>query len=103
MGMFLPRVTGKTAFPAVVSAVCVSVIWNYWKAILSIPAVWAVASRWFKEPFDLSIMWSYGVACVSGLFFAVVFSLLFERGGDHPGKQYTWWAVMKRPLLGPDS
>lgn len=103
MGMFLPRVTGKTALPAVLSAVGVSVIWNYWKAILSIPAVWAVASRWFKEPFDLSIMWSYGVACVSGLIFAVVFSLLFERGGNHPGTQYTWWAVMKRPLLTPEA
>lgn len=98
MGMFLPRVTGKTAVPAVLAAVGVSVIWNYWSAILSIPAVWAIASRYCEKPFDLSIMWSYGVACVSGLFFAVVFSLLFESGGDHPGRQYTWWAIMKRPL-----
>jgi SSS family solute:Na+ symporter len=98
MGMFLPRVTGRTAVPAVLAAVGVSVIWNYWKAILSIPAVWGVAGRWFEEPFDLSIMWSYGVACVSGLLFGIVFSLLFENGGDHPGRQYTWWAVMKRPL-----
>jgi SSS family solute:Na+ symporter len=98
MGMFLPRVTGRTAVPAVLAAVGVSIIWNYWKAILSLPPVWSLASRWFAEPFDLSIMWSYGVACVSGLFFAVVFSLLFERGGDHPGRQYTWWAIMQRPL-----
>jgi SSS family solute:Na+ symporter len=103
MGMFLPRVTGRTAVPSVLAAVAVSVIWNYWKAILSVPAVWSIASRWFAEPFDLSIMWSYGVACVSGLFFAFVFSLLFERGGEHPGQQYTWWAVMKRPLPSPST
>lgn len=98
IGMFLPRATGRTATPAVLLAVLVSVIWNYWKAILSIPLVWRFASQWFAEPFDLSIMWSYGVACVSGLVFGVVLSLVFDRGEDHPGRQYTWWAVMKRPL-----
>ena len=101
MGMFLPRVTGRTAVPAVLSAVAVSVIWNYWKEILSIPPVWSVASHVFEQPFDLSIMWSYAVACVSGLFFAVLFSLLFERGDDHPGRQYTWWSIMRRPLPAP--
>jgi solute:Na+ symporter, SSS family len=103
MGMFLPRVTGRTAVPAVLSAVGVSIVWNYWKEILSIPPVWTVARLAFEKPFDLSIMWSYAIACLSGLLFAVVFSLLFERGGDHPGRQYTWWAVMKRPLPTPSS
>jgi solute:Na+ symporter, SSS family len=103
IGMFIPRATGRTATPAVLLAVGVSIIWNYWKAILSIPIVWQFASRWFNEPFDLSIMWAYGVACVSGLVFGVILSLLFERGGDHPGRQYTWWAIMKRPLPQPNT
>jgi solute:Na+ symporter, SSS family len=101
IGMFVPRATGRTVTPAVLLAVGVSIVWNYWKAILSIPLVWRFASRWFSEPFDLSIMWSYAVACVSGLVFGVILSLLFDRGGDHPGRQYTWWAVMKRPLPQP--
>ena len=102
IGMFLPRVTGRTAMPAVLGAVGVSVVWNYWKEILSIPLVWSIASRCCEEPFDLSIMWSYAIACVSGLFFAVdVCRCIFEKGGDHPGRDYTWWAVMQRPL--PDS
>lgn len=101
VGMFLPRATGRTATPAVLLAVGVSIIWNYWKEILSLPFVWPIASQVFEKPFDLSIMWSYGVACLSGVFFAVVLSLLFEKGGDHPGRQYTWWAVMQRPLPSP--
>lgn len=102
IGMFLPRSTGRTATPAVLMAVGVSILWNYWKEILSIPFVWQFARHAFEQPFDLSIMWSYGVACVSGLVFAVVLSLIFEKGDDHPGLQFTWWAVMRRPLPSPD-
>jgi Na+/proline symporter len=103
IGMFLPRATGRTATPAVLGAVFVSFVWNYWKELLSIPLVWQFAGRVFEKPLDLSIMWSYGVACVSGLIFAVVLSLLIEKGGDHPGRRYTWWAVMQRPLPPPTS
>src|SRR5439155_12351249 len=98
IGMFLPRATGRTATPAVLGAVAVSIVWNYWKEILSIPLVWRFAGALFERPFDLSIMWSYAVACVSGLFFGVVLSLLAEKGTDHPGRRYTWWAIMQRPL-----
>jgi len=101
IGMFLPRATGRTATPAVLGAVAVSIVWNYWKEILSIPIVWQFASHVFEKPFDLSIMWSYAVACLSGLFFGLVFSLVFETGGDHPGRDFTWWAVMQRPLPKP--
>jgi solute:Na+ symporter, SSS family len=103
IGMFLPRVTGRTATPAVLGAVAVSVVWNYWKEILSIPLIWSIAGRVFEQPFDLSIMWSYAVACLSGLVFAIILSLLFEHGGDHPGRRYTWFAIMQRPLPTPDS
>jgi len=48
-------------------------------------------------------MWSYAVACLSGLFFGAVLSLLVEKGDDHPGRQFTWWAVMQRPLPQPTS
>ena len=50
IGMFLPRATGRTATPAVLGAVVVSVVWNYWKEILSIPLVWKFASHVFERP-----------------------------------------------------
>ncbi|HMC12347.1 MAG TPA: sodium/solute symporter [Pirellulaceae bacterium] len=101
IGMFLPRATGRTATPAVLGAVAVSVVWNYWKEILSIPLVWHFAKHVVQQPFDLSIMWAYAIACLSGLVFAIVLSLLFDKGGDHPGRAFTWWAIMQRPLPAP--
>jgi len=98
IGMFWPRARATTATIAVLLAIAVSVVWNYWKAILSIPLIWQFAKDYCKEPFDLSIMWSYGVACLSGLIFAVILSWLFDNGDDHPGMRYTWWSIMQRPL-----
>src|SRR5205085_8048406 len=83
IGMFMPRVTGRTATPAILAAVAVSIVWNYWKEIVSVPLIWRFASRFLDQPRDLSIMWAYAVACLSGLVFAAVLSLLFEKGGDH--------------------
>jgi SSS family solute:Na+ symporter len=97
IGMFMPRATSRTAIPAVLGAVVVSIIWNYWKAILTLPPVWHFAKRAFSEPFDLSIMWSYAIACLSGLLFAVILSRIVEDGGDHPGRDFTWQAIMRRP------
>jgi solute:Na+ symporter, SSS family len=101
IGMFLPRATGRTATPAVLGAVAVSIVWNYWKEILSIPIVWQFASHVVERPVDLSIMWAYTVACLSGLLLAVILSLVIEKGGDHPGRRFTWWAVMQRPVPNP--
>jgi SSS family solute:Na+ symporter len=100
IGMFLPRVTGRTVTPAVLGGFFVSLAWNYWKEILSIPLVWKFASHVCERPVDLSIMWAYAVSCLSGIVFAVILSLLFEKGGDHPGRRFTWWAVMQRPVPG---
>jgi len=78
-------------------------VWNYWKEILSIPLVWKFAGHVFERPVDLSIMGAYAVACLAGLLFAVILSLVFEKGGDHPGRRLTWWAVMQRPAPTPPS
>jgi hypothetical protein len=87
----------------VLGAVAVSVVWNYWKEILSIPLIWQIARHVIDRPVDLSIMWAYAVACVSGLMFAAILSLVVEKGGDHPGRRFTWWAVMQRPVPTPNS
>jgi SSS family solute:Na+ symporter len=102
IGMFLPRATARSAVPAVIGAMIVSIIWNYWKEILRIPFIWQFAKHAFAEPFDLSIMWAYAVACVSGVVFAAGLSLLVDGSDDHPGRDYTWWSVMRRPLPAPN-
>jgi Na+/proline symporter len=98
IGMFLPRVTGRTATPAVLLALGVSIVWNYWREILSIPLVRTFTSGVIEQPVDLSMSWAYAVSCVAGIIFAAILSLLFEKGGDHPGRRFTWWAVMQRPV-----
>jgi len=85
IGMFLPRATGRSATPAVLLALVFSVLWSYWKEI-------------FRTSYELSIMWAIALPCLVALGLAALFSLIFERGGDHPGRRFTWWAVMQRPL-----
>jgi hypothetical protein len=83
--MFLPRVTGRTVTPAVLIGLGMSVLWSYWREI-------------FRTPYDLSIMWAIALPCTFTLMLAAAFSLIFESGDDHPGRRYTWRAVMQRPM-----
>jgi solute:Na+ symporter, SSS family len=85
IGMFLPRATGRTATPAVLLALVFSIFWSYWKEI-------------FRTSYDLSIMGAIALPCLVALGLAVIFSIVFETGGDHPGRRFTWWAVMQRPV-----
>ena len=86
IGMFLPRSTARTAVPAVLAALAVSISWCYCREL-------------FGTPFDLSIMWAIPLPCCLGFGLAGLLSLIFETSGDHPGRQYTWRAVMRRPEL----
>jgi SSS family solute:Na+ symporter len=101
IGMFLPRATGRTATPAVLAGLGVSVTWSYFKELLSIPAVWSVGRLFFSEPFDLSISWAIAVPCVFTVLLAAFLSLVIEPGGDHRGRRFTWWSVMQRPVPKP--
>lgn len=84
IGMFQPRVTGRIAVPAVLVALIASVCWSYCKQI-------------FGTSYDLSIMLAIAVPCTLGFVLAAILSLLFDRNQPHPGRAYTWWAVMSRP------
>jgi hypothetical protein len=35
--------------------------------------------------------------------FAALLSLAIDRGDDHPGRRFTWWEVMKRPVPEPQT
>jgi SSS family solute:Na+ symporter len=86
IGMFLPRATARSAVPAVLAALAISVGWAYCRQI-------------FRRDFDLSIMLAIAVPCCSGFLLAGLLSLVVDGGGDHPGRQYTWRAVMRRPPI----
>ena len=88
IGMFLPRVTGRTVTPAVLLALGISICWSYCREI-------------FGTPYDLSISWAIAVPCTVGIFSAALLSLILDRGGYHAGRDFTWWAVMRRPLPKP--
>ncbi|MEX2173589.1 MAG: sodium/solute symporter [Pirellulaceae bacterium] len=90
IGMFQPRVTTRTVLPAIGAALVVSVLWNYDTLL-------------FGKEYDLSVCGAIAVPCTFGFVFAAVLSLFVEKGDDHPGRQYTWWAVMQRPLPTNDS
>lgn len=86
IGLFLPRATARTALVSIAAALVVSFLWNYDTLL-------------FGEAFDLSLCGAVAVPCVFGLMTAAIFSFVCESGGDHPGRRFTWWAIMKRPLL----
>lgn len=85
VGMFVPRVTGRAVTPAVLMALLISVSWSYCKEL-------------FGTSYELSISWAVPVPCCAGILLAFLFSLVLDAGGDHPGRAYTWRAVMRRPL-----
>lgn len=89
IGMFLPRATARSALPAVIIALSVSVCWSYFKELFG---------RFCETPFDLSIMWAVPLPCCTGFALAWLLSAVFESADDHPGLEYTWFAVMSRPV-----
>src|SRR6478752_5659878 len=91
-GMFLPRATARTAITAVLSGLAVSIIWNYFKEILSIPFIWSLARHYFTAPFDLSISWAIAVPCLFTLTFAAILSYVFEPAENPRGQRFTWYA-----------
>jgi SSS family transporter len=86
IGMFLPRATARTAIPAVIGALVMSVSWSWGKQLFGMNA-------------DLTPMLTEAVPYVGGFLLAAVLSFLVDRGGEHAGRAYSWRAVLKRPLI----
>lgn len=85
IGMFVPRARARTALLAVLTAIVFSVCWSYWREL-------------FGTDYDLSIAWAIPAPCIVAFLLAAVGAQLMDPPGDHPGRQYTWTAVMRRPL-----
>lgn len=83
-GMFLPRCTSRSAIPAVLTGLSVSVFWS-----------------WYPEIFHVdegpTIFLAIAVPCLTTIATAAILSYLVERVGPHAGQAFTWLAVVKGP------
>ena len=83
IGMFLPRCTARSALPAVLCGVAVSIVWSWWEAI-------------FGTTTRPTIFLSICVPCLTTFGLAALSGFLFERDDRHSGSDFTWRAVLNR-------
>ena len=98
VGMFLPRCTGRSMIPAVFFGLFVSITWSYWREICAlIGNIYPAIIPWgAKAP---TITMAIALPFVSSCLVAAILGLLVERRRDeNPGRAYTWFEVMKRPI-----
>jgi SSS family solute:Na+ symporter len=95
VGMFLPRCTGRSAIPAVLGGLVVSIVWNYWKEINMLLGSWHEGMG--VPTFTMAV----AVPCLSTLLLAFVLSWIVENGQPNPGAAYSWFAIMRRPVPKP--
>ncbi|MGE3316554.1 MAG: sodium/solute symporter [Planctomycetaceae bacterium] len=81
IGMFLPHCSARTAVPAVLCGIAVSVIWSWWKEIFGTTS----------PTFTLAI----ALPCTTSVLTAAILGVVFE-GTSAKDRGYSWWAVMKR-------
>jgi SSS family solute:Na+ symporter len=93
IGMFVPRATARSAIPAVLGSVLISIVWSWW------PEIYAnCRGISIKQAPVPTITLAVGVPYLSGFVLATILSFLVEQPGPNPGRDYTWRAVLRRPL-----
>ena len=110
IGMFLPRSTSRSAIPAVLCGLIVSIAWSYWHE-LHLPELLAglVPAGGVFEAIGLSKLvgpqagvptftLAIALPCATTVLCAFLLSWLVESGDEHAGRQWTWYAVMRRPI-----
>lgn len=85
VGLFNRRATVRSALPAGLLALAVSIAWSWWD--LMVPGAQ-------RPTFTLAIALPYA----TGYVVALVLSRIVEHAGEHSGQRYTWRAIMSRPL-----
>ncbi|WP_437206887.1 sodium:solute symporter family transporter [Planctomicrobium sp. SH664] len=82
VGMFLPRCTTRSVLVGVTLGLLTAVLWS-----------------WGKDIFGLStgptILLAIAVPCVTTIVSSAIISLLIEDGRPHPGRRFTWKAIVK--------
>ena len=85
IGMFLPRCTARSAVPAAMVGLVVSIIWSWF------------FKRVFQTERDPTPFLAICVPWLSSIATAFILSFLIERGGPHAGHAYTWFSIVKGP------
>lgn len=109
IGMFLPRSTSRSAITAVFCGLAVSIVWNYWQELGLNYFLEGSATGGLAQFFGIdkllgpngavpTFTLAISLPCVITVSLGAVLGLLIERGGEHSGSQWTWYAVMRRPV-----
>jgi len=83
-GMFVSRCTSRSAIPAVMAGLSVSIFWSWYPEI-------------FGTKTGPTVFLAIAVPCLTTIATAAVLSFLVERRGPHAGQRFTWLAVVKGP------
>jgi SSS family solute:Na+ symporter len=99
IGMFLPRCTSRSAFPAVVSGLVVSVVWSWFQELAMvwsrmIPSL-AGSPAPGPEARGPTPFLAIAVPWLTTVVTAFILSFVVERGGPHPGQNFTWFAIVR--------
>jgi Na+/proline symporter len=94
IGMFLPRCSSRSAVPAVLSGMAVSIGWSYWKELGLYRVVGADAAA--VPTFTLAV--AVPLACA--LLLAALLGYLVEPRGPRPSSRWTWSAIMRQQPTG---
>ena len=83
VGMFIPRARTRTAIPAALLGLTLSILWSWWREI--------TGAEKAPSPFlAIFVPWTTTVAS------AWLLSLFFGSDEDDPKRNYTWRSGMKR-------
>jgi SSS family solute:Na+ symporter len=108
VGMFYRRATAAVLLGVVSATLFMSVVWSWWGEVPSVLAGIGMteAAEWWTSLHGIdtatgklrtpSVMLAIFAPTVFGLLLGAVASLLFGRT-DHPGIEYTWRNVLRRP------
>lgn len=83
IGMFLPRCTKRSAITAVLVSLSLSVLWSWWKEI-------------FHTDYAPSPFLAIGIPYIASVACAVFLSAFAEPDEPQPGRNFTWWNVVRR-------
>lgn len=84
IGMFLKHTTARSAIPAVLIGVTISIFWSWYPEI-------------FRTDSKPTVFLAIAVPCLTTVIAAGLFGYLFESGKPHAGQDFTWSAVLNRP------
>jgi Na+/proline symporter len=83
VGMFLPRCTTRSALPAMLLGLVVSIFWNWWPFLVD-------------ENVKPTPLLAIALPCATTVATAFLLSFVVERRRPHAGQAYTWREIVRR-------